>query len=433
MGSSTGYWNRDAYVNEGATFDPGNAHQQNAGTYHYHANPIAMRYQLGDHVDFNSSTRTYNESTNAVAKHSPILGWVGDGFPIYGPYGYSSASNSASGVRRMISGYVIRNGQYGTSNLTANGRSTIPQWAVRIFGVSSNQSGPAVNGTYPLGRYMEDNDYLGDHGYVPGVDFDLDEYNGRWCVTPEFPNGTYAYFVSISTNGTPTFPYNIGRAYYGSATGSSVTSIAESVATNFVGGPNGGFSANAPVVQSPTVTLTWSSVDGGSYQVESTTDLTAWTTNATGIVSQGIHTQTNFNSTAPTTLYRVARTALANYDPVTSTTTGGGGGQTITLTPNSGSRGQNSIDITAIISASATPAVPPHTGAPVQTFTIGAITVTSTSYTYDSGTGAGIVTGKLSIPSNASTNSQTVTITFSPPQGQQTGPTYTQANGFTIN
>ena len=33
-GSGTGYWNRDAYVNEGATFDPANAHQQQTGTYH---------------------------------------------------------------------------------------------------------------------------------------------------------------------------------------------------------------------------------------------------------------------------------------------------------------------------------------------------------------------------------------------------------------
>src|ERR1700677_365147 len=45
-----GYWNRDAYVNEGATFDPAYAHQQQSGTYHYHADPIALRYLLGDHV-----------------------------------------------------------------------------------------------------------------------------------------------------------------------------------------------------------------------------------------------------------------------------------------------------------------------------------------------------------------------------------------------
>lgn len=434
MGSGTGYWNRDAYVNEGATFDPGNAHQQNTGTYHYHANPIALRYQLGDHVSFDAVVRTYSESTNAATKHSPILGWVGDGFPIYGPYGYSNATNAASGVRRMISGYVIRNGQYGTSNLTANGRTTIPQWAVRIFGVSSNQSGPTVGTTYPLGRYMEDNDFLGDHGYVQGTDFDLDEYNGRWCVTPEFPNGIYAYFVSIASNGTPTFPYNIGRAYYGSAVGGSVTSITENVATNFVVGPDGPFSIGAPAKQDATVTLTWSSVEGGTYQVQSSADLTSWSTNVNAVASQGIATAMNLNGSTANLFYRVARTALASYDPVSGTTTGGGsggGGQIITMTPSSGNRGQN-MSITAVISASATPPVPPHTGAPVQTFTIGSMTVTGASYTYNAN-GSGTVTGTLSIPSNVTIDGQTISITFSPPPGEQNGPTYTQANGFTVN
>ena len=42
-------------VQEGSvTFDPANAHQQNTGTYHYHANPIALRYLLGDQVVFDS-------------------------------------------------------------------------------------------------------------------------------------------------------------------------------------------------------------------------------------------------------------------------------------------------------------------------------------------------------------------------------------------
>ena len=27
---------------------------------------------------------------------------------------------------------------------------------------------------------------------------DLDEHNGRYCVTPDFPNGVYAYFATIS-------------------------------------------------------------------------------------------------------------------------------------------------------------------------------------------------------------------------------------------
>ena len=113
-------------------------------------------------------------------------------------------------------------------NLTANGRTTIPQWAVRIYNVASNQTGPAVSTSYPLGVTWRttiisatDQRNTGTN-YQQGVDFDLDEYNGRWCVTPEFPNGTYAYFVAIDSNGAPVFPYNIGRAFYGSPAGGSV-------------------------------------------------------------------------------------------------------------------------------------------------------------------------------------------------------------------
>lgn len=111
-----GYWNREAYVNEGATFDPGYAHQENSGTHHYHANPVALRYQLGDHVDFDETTRKYRESTAPVTRHSPILGWVRDGFPVYGPYAFSEATNATSALRRMTSGFQLRNGQRGADN-----------------------------------------------------------------------------------------------------------------------------------------------------------------------------------------------------------------------------------------------------------------------------------------------------------------------------
>ena len=130
-----------------------------------------------------------------------------------------------------------------------------------------------------------------------------------------------------------------------------MTAISETVTTNFVVGPNGTFSMSAPVVANPTVTLTWSSVEGGTYQVESSPDLVNWTTNILAMASQGISTQTNFNSGASAGFYRVARTALAAYDPVS--TNSASGGQTITVTPSSGSRGQNNISISAVISASA--------------------------------------------------------------------------------
>jgi hypothetical protein len=421
----TGYWNRDAYVNEGVSFDPGYAHQQNTGVYHYHADPVGLRYLLGDHVDYNATTKAYSEATNTPVKHSPILAWTADGYPLYGPYGYSVSNNAASGIRRMVSGYVIRNGAYGTSNLTANGRTTIPQWAVRLSNVSSNQSGPNVSTSYPLGRYMEDNDYLGDLGYQPGTNtYDLDEYNGRWCVTPEFPGGTYAYFVAISSNGTPEFPYDIGRGYYGSPVGGSVSSISESVATNFLGYTNLPSILNTPVVKNGTVTLTWSALEGGTYMVQSTTNLAMWTTNSTTVAAVlDAASYTNY-PTDNFRFYRVARTALATYD--SAGTGGGSSGGTYAVPGGSVSRG-NGTNITLSITLTAPPNLPPA-GAPIASVTLGSLTATNSSDATQ-----GTVLAGFMIPANATTNVQNVVVTFSPPQGQTQGPTYTITNGFTIN
>ena len=52
-----------------------------------------------------------------------------DGYPVYGPYAYSDPMDPSSGVRRMVSGYIIRDGSYGTSNLNVTGRTTLPFWA----------------------------------------------------------------------------------------------------------------------------------------------------------------------------------------------------------------------------------------------------------------------------------------------------------------
>lgn len=422
-GMATGYWNRDAYVNEGVTFDPGYAHQPQDGSHHYHAQPIALRYLLGDHVDFNPTTKTYSESTNAVARHSPILGWVRDGFPIYGPYGFSSASNSASGIRRMVSGYAVRNGLNGTDNLATGGRGTIPQWAVRLYNVASNQTGPAVSTQYPLGRYMEDNAFLGDLGRTPGVDFDLDEYNGRWCVTPEFPAGTYAYFTSINSTGTPVFPYNIGRAFYGNPTGAAVTTLAETVTTNFVGGTNMALALNPPTLAGGNVTLTWSAVEGGTYRVESTADFASWSTNAANVgatLDEG-----SFTGAAGDVprFHRVVRTAVAGYDPV-SGATGGGGAGILSVAPVSAAPG-TSFTLTVNLD----PAVnPPPVNAPVNSVTIGAIAGTGRVHVSQTQ-----VTASFSIPAGTAPGPQTVTIVFpGPPANPTATVTYTLANGFII-
>lgn len=266
IGQGDRLWNRDALMNEGRTFDAALAHQQNRGTYHYHTQPIALRYLLGDHVDFDTATKTYHESKSAAQKHSPILGWMQDGYPLYGPYGYSNPTNTSSGVRRMISGFVLRDGKNGSDNLTTTGRKFLPTWEAREQNRSAtlqtSETGPNVSATYPLGHYIEDFAYLGDCGKTFGKDFDLDELNGRWCVTPEFPQGTFAYFTTIDANGTPVYPYNMGRSYHGYPNGRLVTGIHEAVTTNFVAQSNTIMKTDV----NKTTTLTWRANENGGYE-----------------------------------------------------------------------------------------------------------------------------------------------------------------------
>ena len=42
---------------------------------------------------------------------------------------------------------------------------------------------------------------------------DLDRHNGRFTKTVDFPNGVYAYFATINSNGNPQFPYFVGTQY----------------------------------------------------------------------------------------------------------------------------------------------------------------------------------------------------------------------------
>lgn len=326
-GRGDGIWNRDAYVNEGVTFDPALAHQAGA-QYHYHANAPALRYQLGDHVDYDATARTYSERTGTPS-HSPIVAWVADGYPVYGPYGYDDANDANSTVRRMISGYIKRDGTNGTTNLSTTGRDTLPTWAVEAQGIgpalSSGQTGPNVNNAFPLGHYLEDYDYLGDLGQTQGTDFDLDKYNGRFCVTPEFPGGTYAYFLSVEADGTPKYPYTMGRWFYGNPTGSSVNSITETVTQQVQGAPSAALIVSA-TANGSNVDVGWNSVEGATYQVESSADGSAWSTIAASVSSNGL---TTTHTSAEANQYRVTLTTINSYD--TDGTTGTAVGSTGTV------------------------------------------------------------------------------------------------------
>jgi arylsulfatase A-like enzyme len=220
-------------------------------------------------------TNVYTENFNG--KHSPILGWVEDGYPVYGPYGFSDPNDPNSGVRRMLSGYRKRN--------LANGapRNSLPQWVVTLEGrsttIPANLNGPNVSNAFPVGHYLEDYEYLGDVGFTKGTDFDLDEHNVRFCVTPEFPGGTYAYFTAIEADGTPIYPYNIGRSYFGNPTGGNANSVPAGAEIYFEGGPERPVEIKSVSADktSGDVVLTWSAAEGGSYRIEASPDGGSWT------------------------------------------------------------------------------------------------------------------------------------------------------------
>ncbi len=421
-----GVWNRDGYHNEGITFDPALAHQAGSN-YHYHAHPIGLRFQLGDHVDYNPATNRYTESTEPVTQHSPIVGWAADGLPVYGPYGYASPMDPNSGVRRMITGFVPRNGSYGTTNLTATGRTTLPAWAQRIQTVAF-KNGPAVSGSFLLGHYIEDYDYLGDRGYTQGVDFDLNEQNVRWCLTPEFPSGTWAYFTTIHADGTPAFPYTTGRQYFGTPSGGTTT-ISETVTTWFHGGPSLEEVATPPSVNTATgdVTLVWSAAEGGSYLVEASGDLSDWPDIATNVPANGPTAsivETGAANTYDRRFYRVSRTSLAPFDTAgfdyTSPGTGGGGEGGTPIAP--GGSAARGTTVTVTITLPTTPPNPPINVVPLSVTLGGTIAGTSVSRPTQNTMLATFV-----IPAGATTGLKNIQVAFNSP-----GPTYTLTNAFTI-
>ncbi len=327
--TGTEYWTRNARLAEGSTFDPAGAHQPFTGESHHHISPTALRHELGDHVDYDSATHTYTEVVGAP-EHSPILGWSFDGYPIYGPYGFGDAATFGSVVRRMISGFVERDGSYGTDDLRQTGRASLPQWAIRNghgdSPVNDAAEGPAISADFPMGWYMQDYDYLGDHGYSQGTDFDLDECNGRWCVTPEFPEGTYAYFVTLDASYQPAYPYIIGRQYYGVKQGGNYAAastvgfdaVEQPHVVTYQGGAGAQLNVSGIRPSGDDVILTWDSVEGGQYKIEKSEDLEDWTTQSPSLVTgQGATTEAAESTVGrDRNFFRVLLESIDTYDVI---------------------------------------------------------------------------------------------------------------------
>ena len=156
--------------------DMNDAHVQPSGKYHYHGDPT--NFIAGLNINSNS--------------HSPIIGWAADGFPLYYKYVYSDAQNSNSSIIEATSCFQLKSG-----NRPGNGTT-------------------APDGAYD-GTYVEDYEYNGSIGGCI-----LDECNGRFGVTPEYPNGTYYYVMTSDYPviprcfaGTPDMSFAVGPPFAG--------------------------------------------------------------------------------------------------------------------------------------------------------------------------------------------------------------------------
>ena len=209
-----GVWNRDAVLAEKTGFDCSKGHPAN-GNYHHHQNPSAFNLDLNvvsSVCNLYTADALYRIDSSV---HSPLIGFAYDGFPIYGAYGYKNADGTG-GITRMKSSYTLRN--ISTRTTYSNGTTVT--------------AGPPVSSTYPLGYFREDYQYNTTSSTTPDY---LDEHNGRFCVTPEYPNGIYCYFATVDANWNSAYPYVVGPTFYGVKNATKVTSITETV-TQYIPG-----------------------------------------------------------------------------------------------------------------------------------------------------------------------------------------------------
>ena len=133
--------------------DHANAHIQRTGAYHYHGVPVPL---LRD-------------------DRPTLVGYAADGYPIYGPLGYKDPADAGSALMTLQS-----------------------SWRLKEQARPEPPTGP---GGMPDGRYTADWEYVSGSG-------DLDRLNGRFAVTPEYPDGVYHYVL------TETFPH-VPRGFAG--------------------------------------------------------------------------------------------------------------------------------------------------------------------------------------------------------------------------
>ena len=88
-------------------------------------------------------------------RHSPVIGWSYDGVPIYGPYGLPTPRKVWSNRWSLVMTVLT------IKTIDLPDQSILVDSLLKIMSLQTK---------------------------------DLDEHNGRFCVTPDYPNGVYGYY-----------------------------------------------------------------------------------------------------------------------------------------------------------------------------------------------------------------------------------------------
>lgn len=187
-------WNLNNFTNLYKTDNAG-GYIDEAGLYRYInglfvPNAFSLDLKFSANNEYYSSSSFGNDFMRHSDGHSKIVGYAFDGYPIYGPYGYEDAVDAVTRPIQMKSSYKLKEDDtHRPENHNISDKFVL--------------AGQERN--YELGIFVE------DYQYEKGIGT-LDEYNGRFCVTPEYPQGTYAYFITFEDRNltVPAYPFIVG-------------------------------------------------------------------------------------------------------------------------------------------------------------------------------------------------------------------------------
>ena len=186
-------------------------------------------------------TYVFNQNDSSNDSEHMFVSTTEDGWHVGAPptIGDTSKLYTGNGITYWIDGSQVTYTAYLSGFNLATTREMRWQVAVDspnalyVFGyTTAGQGFRTVQEGYILGDLTDD--YIWDATVSNRT---LDAHNGKFSSTPEYPNGTYAYYMTEDGSGNPQYPYAIGPTYYSTPLfeGNSVPAIVSTFPTEATG------------------------------------------------------------------------------------------------------------------------------------------------------------------------------------------------------